>query len=113
MQQISDVLLSPQVLILAAGLFAVTWGLGQVRMQGKALAKMRTYWRLLPLVPLVLGPVAALLCPLGFDGRDVATKVLLGLWAGFLASNGRSVFKRLFVDKFENRQTDGNSGEQQ
>jgi hypothetical protein len=109
MQQISDVLLSPQVLILAAGLFAVTWGLGQV----KALAKMRTYWRLLPLVPLVLGPVAALLCPLGFDGRDVATKVLLGLWAGFLASNGRSVFKRLFVDKFENRQVDGNSGEQQ
>jgi len=80
------------------------WGMGKVPM-----SKTETFgdwwlWRkLLPIIPLVMGAswafMPGVVCadePCGWG-----TKVLVGIWAGFVAAHGRKIIKRLVKDKLK------------
>lgn len=97
-----EILLAPEVIILAAAIIALLQGVGQIQTNGGKLAKNVWWRRVLPIMPLVLGVVGAF--GIGKFNGDVAplgTPVLTGLWSGFVAAHGRKVVKRLVVDKLK------------
>jgi hypothetical protein len=101
--ELSSLLITKEVGMLAAGIVALLWGVGRIPTRGGPLAR-RVWWRrVLPILPLVLGIVAAFMP--GVVPADVAltqswgTNVLIGLWAGLVAGQGHKIIKRLSVDK--------------
>jgi hypothetical protein len=100
-----SMLITTQVLAIAAGVVAVLYFIGQIPVRRGKLAKVRWWRRILPILPIVLGIGAAFLPGVlaGDDGMRVAwgNCVLVGAWAGLVAAQGRKVFKRLAVDKLE------------
>lgn len=99
------VLITPQVLAIAAATVAVLYFLGRIPVRRGRLAKAGWWRRILPVLPIALGIGAAFL-PGVLAGEDGAampwgTRLLVGAWAGLVAAQGRKVFKRLLVDKFE------------
>ena len=104
MQEIEELnaLFAPTVLLLAAGVMIIIFGVQ------RSLPKLwrRTWWRrVLPLLPLALGVAGAFLPGIVNDGDEIpatwGSKVLVGLWAGFISSHLRKVIKRFFSDKFD------------
>lgn len=100
---LSEILITKEVGMIAAGIVALLWGVGRIPMRGGVLSK-RVWWkRVVPILPLVLG-VAAAFMP-GVVVEDVVlaegwgANVLIGLWAGLVAGQGHKIFKRLVVDK--------------
>lgn len=100
---LSSLLVTKEVGMIAAGIVALLWGVGRIPTRGGRLAK-RVWWkRIVPILPLVLG-VAAAFMP-GVVQEDVAlaegwgANVLIGLWAGLVAGQGHKIIKRLAVDK--------------
>jgi len=97
--QITEVLLTPQVLMLAAAIIAIVWSVGMIKI-GETQIKKHWLWRnIVPIVPLVLGVAGAFMPEVICDGCAWGTKVVAGLWAGFIAAHGYKVFKRIVVDK--------------
>jgi len=100
-----SILITPQVLAIAAATVALIYFLGQIPFRRSKLVNARWWRRLLPLLPLAMGVGMAFLP--GVLPADVSlskgwgTNVLVGLWSGLVASQGRAVFKRLVVDKLE------------
>jgi hypothetical protein len=100
-----SILITPQVLAIAAATVAVIYFLGQIPLRRSKLVHARWWRRILPLLPLAIGVVMAFLP--GVLPKEVAlskgwgTNVLVGLWSGLVASHGRAVFKRLVLDKLE------------
>jgi hypothetical protein len=100
---LSSLLITKEVGMIAAGIVALLWGVGRIPTRGGLLAR-RVWWRrVLPILPLVLG-VAAAFMP-GVMPSDMAlaegwgANVLVGLWAGLVAGHGHKIIKRLAVDK--------------
>lgn len=100
---LSSLLITKEVGMIAAGIVALLWGVGRIPTRGGRLAK-RTWWRrVLPILPLVLG-IAAAFMP-GVVPADVTlaeswgANVLIGLWSGLVAGQGHTIIKRLAVDK--------------
>lgn len=105
---IVSMLVTQQVLALAAGITALVWGIGSIPTKNKNRLRDSKVWRrILPLVPLVLGVGGAFLPGVvtGEDGSAVpwGEAVVVGLWTGFLAAHGRKVIKRLAIDKLDDR----------
>lgn len=99
---IVETLVTPQVLALAAAIVAVLFGIGKA---APALWKKPWWRRLLPLTPLVLGIGGAFLPGvIAHDEGAWGTVILAGLFAGFLASHGRKIFKRLLIDKMKSEE---------
>jgi len=100
-----SILITPQVLAIAAATVAMIYFMGQWPVRGGRLSKARWWRRLLPVLPVALGIGAAFLpgVLVGEDGTSLAwgSRVLVGSWAGLVASQGRKVFKRLAVDKLD------------
>lgn len=100
-----NILVTPQVLVIAAAIVAVLHFAGRIPVKGGALGKRRAWRRILPVLPVVLGIGAAFLPGVltAEDGSVPAwgTRLLIGAWAGLVAAQGRKVLKRAFVDKIE------------
>jgi len=102
MNNILQVLLTPQVLMLAAGIVAILWAIGQIPIgKGSKLARHWLWRNLLPLLPVVLGTCGALLpgVACGESACTTGTKVLAGVWSGFIAAHGHKTFTRIAIDK--------------
>ncbi len=99
---IVETLVTPQVLALAGAIVAVLFGIG------KAFPELRkkAWWKkILPLMPLVLGVGGAFLPGvIAHDEGMWGTLVLAGLFSGFMAAQGRKIFKRLLVDKMKSEE---------
>lgn len=100
---LSSLLITREVGMIAAGIVAVLWGVGRIPTRGGRLAR-RIWWRrVLPVLPLALGVAAAFLP--GVVPAHVTlveswgANVLIGLWAGLVAGQGHKIIKRLAVDK--------------
>ena len=101
------VLFTKEVAIIAAGIVAVLYFAGLLPVGKKRLGQTRAWSKLVPILPMLLG-IGAVLMPgviaMG-EGQTLRTSwgtlVLLGVWAGLVASQGRKVFKRLILEKFE------------
>lgn len=90
---LTSILLTPQILSLAAGIVAILWGLGKMPVGDGTLAKLGWWRRLLPVMPLVLG-VGGAFMPGVVTAEGWGTMILAGLWAGFVAAHGRKIIKR-------------------
>ena len=107
---VTSLLLTKQVLAFAAGIVALVWGVGMIPLKGGKRLKTNKVWlKLVPIVPLVLGIAGAFLpgvlsTP---DGAPVlwGEAVVTGLWTGFIAAHGFKIFKRLIVDKLDDKAT--------
>jgi len=101
-EQLMDILLTPQVIALAAGIVAVLHFVGRIPLGKSTLAKHRKWRRILPLLPLVIGVAAAFLMGRVFGDAEqqIQTPILTGCWAGFIASHGRKVLKRFVMGRF-------------
>lgn len=107
LQDLTAILLTQEVIALSAGIFAVLVTLNRtVSIKGRRLARVPKWWRIMPLLPLVLGVAGAFLPGVVPNAAGWGTQVLVGLWAGFVAAHGRKIFKRLVTDK----QPDGTPG---
>lgn len=99
-----SVLVTPEVLLIAAAIYAVLAALGRIPFSGKPLAQAPAWRRVLPVLPLALG-VAAAVCPgvvpPGAAGAamPLASRVLVGLWAGFVASHLRKLVRQTVLAK--------------
>ena len=102
-----SILITPQVLAIAAGVVAILYFLGQIPLRRGKLAKERWWMRILPLLPIVFGICGAFLPGVleREDGTSMTwgNQLLIGSWSGLVASQGRKVFKRLAVDKLEKK----------
>lgn len=99
-EQLFEILLAPEVIVLSAAIIAMLYGLGKIPIPNSTLEKNRIWRRVLPVLPLVLGVVGALMIGCNDDvQRPTAHAVLIGLWAGFVAAHGRKIVKRLVLDK--------------
>jgi len=99
---IVETLVTPQVLALAAAIVAVLFGIGKA---APVLRKKKWWLKLLPILPLVLGVGGAFLPGvITHDAGSWGSLVLAGLFAGFLASHGRNIFKRLLIDKMKSEE---------
>jgi hypothetical protein len=98
MTDLVSAFLTPQTLLLIAGVWAVVEGLNRA-----GLKKSKVWWRLLPIIPLVLGAGLAV-CPgvLDLGSAGWGSKLLYGLIAGGLASQFRKSIKRSVMDKWPN-----------
>lgn len=104
--ELTEYLLSKEIVVIAAGIVAALHFAGLIPFRKRRLGQTRVWSKLLPVLPMLLG-VGAVLLPgvvaLG-DGHTVRSSwgnlVLLGVWAGLVASQGRKVFKRGLVDTF-------------
>lgn len=104
--EITSVLLTPQVLMLSAGIVALLWGLGTIPISKIKTLKDNWIWKkLLPLMPIALGAVGAFLpgvtCGGGDTCQEWGARLLVGVWSGFAAAHGRKIFKRIVVDKLK------------
>lgn len=101
-----SILITPQVLFIAAGTVAAIYFLGQFPVRGGRLSRVRWWRRLLPILPILIGVGAAFLpgtLPVEDGAPPMAwgSRLLIGAWAGLVAAQGRKVIKRLAVDKLE------------
>lgn len=118
---ITEILLTPNVLMLSAAIVALLSGLGTISI-GKDKLRAHWVWRnLLPVLPLVLGVGGAfmpgVICDPGVPsgGAEIlsgmwcgwGTKIVAGLWAGFIAAHGFKIFKRIVVDRLRDEVGDG------
>ncbi len=104
MPDVAKILLTPQVLMLAAGIVAVLWAVGQIPITKKTRLAKHWLWRnLLPVLPVVMGGAGAFLPGVvcADDPCQWGTKLLVGIWAGFVSAHGRKIFKRLAVDRLK------------
>lgn len=99
------VLFTREVMFIAAWIFAVLFFAGRIPIGKRRLGKMRWWNKVLPVLPLVLGIIAAFLpgvIPVS-EGETLRTSwgnpMIIGVWAGLVASQGRKIIKRLFVEK--------------
>jgi hypothetical protein len=99
-----SILVTPEVLLIAAAAFALLATLGRLPFRGKPLARAEGWRRVLPVLPLALG-VAAAVCPGVVPAAEggavlpIASRVLVGLWAGFIASHLRKLVKQTVLAK--------------
>ena len=95
-----SVLISKEVGIAAAAIVAVLYFAGMIPVRGnRRLARVVAWRRVLPMVPIALGIGLAFLPGVLPDG-PWASRLLLGVWVGFVAAHGRKVFTRLAIEKF-------------
>jgi hypothetical protein len=100
------ILVSPQILLIAAAIVAVLTAFGHIVGPSKGkLADAPLWRRILPVLPLVLG-VAFVMIPgvyPGYQGAPeaIGSKILAGLWAGFVAGKGKQLFVRTILGKIE------------
>ena len=105
---VMSLLVTKQVLAFAAGIVALVWGIGMIPLKGGRRFNKNKFWlKVLPLVPLLLGVGGAflpgvLVTPEG-DPVPWGEAVVTGLWTGFIAAQGFKIFKRLLVDKLQDR----------
>jgi hypothetical protein len=96
-----SILLTPQVAVLAAGIVAVLYAVNKMLPK---LRKKPIWRRALPVLVLLLGCAGAMMPGVvtGEEGEAIAwgSKLLTGLWAGFIAAHGRKLLKRWVIDKF-------------
>lgn len=102
---LTAILFTKEVAIIAAAIFALVFFLGKLPAGKRQLGQTRVWSKLVPVLPLALGIGAAFLpgvIPLA-EGQTLGSAwgnlVLIGVWAGLVASQGRKIFKRLLVDK--------------
>jgi branched-subunit amino acid transport protein len=100
-----SILITPQVLAIAAATVACLYFAGQMPLRRGKLSGARWWRRILPVLPIALGIGAAFLpgVLVGEDGSTITwgSRILIGAWAGLVAAQGRKVIKRLAVDKLE------------
>ena len=102
--KLTEILLAPEVIILAAAIIALLEGVGKVPLKKGKLAKAVWWRRMLPIAPLVLGVLGAFAISwFNEDVEMIGTPILSGLWAGFVAAHGRKVVKRLVIDKLKEK----------
>jgi len=99
--QLVEILLTPLVLGVAAGIVALMYAIGQVPVGEKRLRQKVIWRKLAPIIPLVLGIVGVFMPGVVEDSPGWGHTLLVGLWAGFVASHGRKIAKRLLVDKLK------------
>lgn len=101
-----EILITKEILLLSAGIVAVIFGLGRIPISKQHNLRDNAWWRrFLPIVPLGLGIGGAFLPGVIGSEEPVAwgTKILAGLWAGFVAAHGRKIIKRMAIDKLDDR----------
>lgn len=101
MDNLKDVLLSPNVLKFSGAIIALLWFLGKIPISKQKCLRDNIWWRkILPLLPLVLG-VGFAFAPgvSGIESEEWGDIIVFGLWTGFVAIQGRKVLKRWIVDK--------------
>jgi hypothetical protein len=100
---LSSLLITKEVGMLAAGIVALLWGVGQIPTRGGPLARRAWWRRVLPMLPLVLGVIGAFMPGVVPAEMPVVetwgANVLIGLWAGLVAGQGHTIIKRLAVAK--------------
>jgi hypothetical protein len=96
--EILDVLVTKEVLIIAAGIIAV---LTAVQKAVPELRKAHWWRRLLPFVPLILGVGASFIPGISAEELGPRELVLMGLWAGFLSSHCRKIFKQAVLGRIK------------
>jgi hypothetical protein len=105
METLFSSLLTPQVLTISAAIVALLFSLGKMKINEVPLASSRKYKKILPLLPLILGVIAALAPGVLGSGADepvsIGSKVLIGLWCGLVASQSRNIVKRFFAKEGE------------
>ncbi len=94
-----NILVSPQVVALSAGLVAILAAAGRTPIKGKLLRDLPAWRKALPVVVLAAG-VAGAFIP-GIVTGSAVHKLIVGIVAGMTASHGRKTVKRLFVDKLD------------
>lgn len=101
-----SVLFTREVIVISAWIFAVLFFLGKIPIGKKGRLSNTRWWsRLLPVLPLVLGIAAAFFPGVltVSEGESLRTSwgnpLMIGIWSGLVASQGRKIIKRLFVDK--------------
>lgn len=92
--KLMDILLTQEVLSVAAAIIALMYGLGKVPLKKGTLGKAIVWRKLAPIMPLVLGVASMML----IQDVSIGQKIMTGLWAGFVAAHSRKVVKRLLVD---------------
>jgi len=112
MNTLEEILLTPQVLVLAAGIFVFLWWIGKTPIgktpTGKT-ARLASHWlwrTMLPMLPIAIGGAAAFLpgAVCADEPCQWGAKLLVGIWAGFIAAHGRKIAKRLFKDDLKGTQ---------
>lgn len=96
--------ITKEIGLLIVGIVAVLYFAGMIPVGDKRLKQIVIWRRLLPLVPLVLGVAGAFLpSVVGTEGEPASwgAKILVGVFAGFVAAHGRKVIKRGVLDKFD------------
>jgi hypothetical protein len=97
-------LLTAQVLTISAAVVALLFSLGRFTIKGIPLDKNKIWKKILPILPLVLGILGAF-APGVLGSADepvsIGSKILIGLWAGLVASQSRTIVKRLFAKEGE------------
>lgn len=93
------ILWQPPILMLAAGVFALLESLGRIPLRGGPLARRRAWRMALPVLPLLLGSAGAFLPGVIPDQAGCGAQLVAGMWAGFMAIQGRKIALRWFVDR--------------
>ena len=96
----TQVLLTPQIMMLSAGIVAILWAIGMVpTSEAKRVGQHWAWRKVLPIAPIALGIGGAFIPGVVCDDCQWGTLIIAGAWAGFIAAHGRKVIKRLAVDK--------------
>ena len=99
---LQEILMTPQIIVAAAAIVAVLWGIGKIPIGKGTLALLPKWRKILPILPLAIG-IGIAFAP-GLNEIPTAQwggKLVWGLWTGFIAAQGRKILMRLLVDKLK------------
>ena len=109
--ELIESLLTPFVLSVSAGIVAIMYGIAMIPVGPSGNVRDTKVWkRVAPIIPLLLGVGIMFAHRLfGGEGEDIGSPVMTGLWAGFVASHGRKLVKRLVIEKFDGNDEKANN----
>lgn len=95
MESLVTMLITKEALIAAAAIVAL---LGAIKQGFPNLESNKAWRRALPFVPLLLGIITAVFVP---TAESIGERILIGFWIGFIATNGRKIFKQSILGRIK------------
>lgn len=96
--------LTKEIAMLIVGIISILYFVGKIPINKNRRVSETAWWyKLLPILPSVLGVPGAFLPGVFDNSMSWGTKILMGIIAGFIASSSYKTIKRMVVDKFKEK----------